>query len=511
MKDSWKQIGLWAGLILAITVVTYLPALRDGFVSDDQANIVDNQLLRTSEGLKKAWTDPGAQLQYYPLTYTGFWVEYHLWGLHAFGYHLVNVLLHALNAILFGMVLTRLSVPGAWLAALIYAAHPIHVESIVYISELKNVLSGFFYLMALLAYLRFLRSTQHHWWFYLLAFLLFVCALLSKTSVVSLPFAILLLQWWKQERVKRQDMLLLMPLLFAAAALGLLTAWVERHYVGAEGPEWQLTLVERCLVAGRVVWFYAGKLLWPHPLMFIYPRWQVDPAVWWQYVFPVATVLVIVALWVSRNQFGKAPLVAVLFFVGTSAPLPAFINVLFMRYSYVSDHFQYLPCMGLMALAAAGIWSGLRRNAQRAAAGSLLVLGLGMCSWQHCGAFYNEETLWRDTIAGNPACSMAQNNLGAILFDRGEDAEAVGHFEEALRVKPDYAEAYNNLGTAMARERKIPEAIGDYQQALRLKPDYANAHFNLGNALVQQGKVDEAIGHYRESLRINPLFRRSAL
>jgi tetratricopeptide (TPR) repeat protein len=495
---------LWAGLILLITFVTYLPALRDGFVWDDYENVAANQSLHTLDGLKQIWVNPHASYQYYPLTYTSFWIEFHLWGLRPAGYHLVNILLHALNALLLGILLESLAVPGAWLAALIFAVHPVHVESVAWITERKNVLSGFFFLASFLAYFRFTAGVERRWRWYALSLGLFLCALLGKTAAAVLPVAILLVLWWKQDRMRRADLLPVLPFFLLSAALGWVTVWVEVHDVGAQGPEWAMTKAQRVLMAGRAVWFYASKLAWPHPLTFIYPRWQIDPTAWQQYLFPAAAAAVIGLLWFFRRRIGKGPLAAVLFFVCAAAPVPAFIKVYFMHYSYVADHFQYLASMGLIALAVAVISGGMRPPAARTLACGAAVLALSILSWRRCGAFRNDESVWRDTLLGNPDCWMAQNNLGAILFDRGEDAEAVGHFEQALRVKPDYAEAYNNLGTAMIRERKIPEAIGDYQQALRLKPDYANAHFNLGNALVQQGKVDEAIGHYRESLRINP-------
>ncbi|HUI05697.1 MAG TPA: O-GlcNAc transferase, partial [Verrucomicrobiae bacterium] len=334
MNNAWRSVGVRAALVVALTVVAYLPVRNAGFVFDDHDSVTDNRSLRTLAGLGRIWTDPRASFQYYPLTYTSFWAEYHLWGLRPAGYHEVNVLLHAVNAVLVGVLLTRLGVPGAWLAALLFALHPVQVESVAWISERKNVLCGLFYLSSLLAYLRFGEEPQRRWGFYALSLGLFVCALWSKTSAVSMPFAVLLLLWWKQGRVRRREVVALIPFVAAGAALGLVTAWVEIHRAGAHGPEWQMSLLERCLVAGRVVWFYAGKLLWPYPLMVIYPRWHIDSGVWWQYLFPCGAAAVVVALWRWRDRLGKAPLVGVAFFAGSLVPVPAFINIAFMRYSY---------------------------------------------------------------------------------------------------------------------------------------------------------------------------------
>lgn len=495
---------LWAGLVFAITLVAYLPAMRNGYVWDDRQNVTDNRLLRTVEGLKQTWVDPSASFQYYPLTYTGFWIEYHLWGLHPLGYHLVNVLLHALNAILLGTLLTRLSVPGAWLAALIFAVHPVHVESVAWVTELKNVLSGLFFLSAFLAYWSYRQRTEYRRMFYALALFLFLLALLGKTSTVSLPIVILAVLWWKQGRVTRRDFLLVIPFILLALPMGLLTTWVERHYVGAEGAGWQLSLVDRLLVAGRVVWFYAGKLLWPHPLMFVYPRWEVNGSVWWQYLFPVAAIAVLLFLWCFRQRLGKAPFVAMLFYAGMVAPVPAFFNLWFMRYSYVADHFPYLASMGFIALVAAVFTVALRDRAARIATTIPALAVLGALSWQHCGVFRDDETLWRDTIAKNPACWMAYNNLGALLFDAGKTQEAIGYYEQALRVKPDHAEASYNLGNAYWQQGKRHKAMECYAKALQSSPKNAAAHYNLANALADAGQLQEAVVHYETALQIDP-------
>ena len=495
-----------AVLILMLTVMAYLPALRGGFIWDDHNNITDNQLLRTLEGLKKTWMDPHSSLQYYPLTYTSFWVEYHLWGLRPVGYHVVNVLLHALNAFLLGVLLTRLAVPGAWLAALLFAVHPVQVESVAWVTELKNVLSGFFCLSAFLAFLRFRQGAEHRWPTYSLSFLLFLCALLSKTSTVALPVAIFLVQWWKQERVTRQDVLPLVSFFPVGAALALLTIWVEKHHVGAEGAEWRFSLLERCLVASRVVWFAAGKFIWPHPLIFIYPRWRIDAAAWWQYLYPLGVIAVLVILWCSRKRVGKGPLAAVLFFVCTTAPVPAAFNLFFSRYSYVADHFYYLASIGLMALASAAICSALPSRKSRLAVVLPIVAVLGALSWQHCKAFRDDETLWRETVTKNPDAWMAHYNWGLILASQNKAAESIAEYTAALRVKPDYVDAHSNLGIVLAGLGKTAEAIAEYTVALRIDPHHVKVHNNLGVALASQGKLAEAVAEYMAALRIQPDF-----
>ena len=492
------------GLIVLVTVIAYAPALRSKFVWDDLQNVTANQSLRSADGLKQIWVNPHASYQYYPLTYTSFWIEYHLWGLLPFGYHLVNILLHALNAFLLGTLLSRLSVPGAWFAALIFAVHPVHVESVAWITERKNVLSALFCLASFLAYLRFTSSAEGRWRWYAFSFVLFSCALLAKTSTAVLPVAIFLALWWKQKRFLLVDGLRLLPFLLLSGALGRITIWVEEHDVGAQGPEWTMRFAQRILIAGRAVSFYAGKLVWPHPLMFIYPRWQINPASWWQYFFPAAVILLLGLLWLFRKRIGKGPFAAMLLFTCAAAPVPAFISLFFMYYSYVADHFQYLASMSLIALVAAGVWRALRSDIMRTTASGLIILSLLLLSWQHCGAFYNDETLWRDTAAKNPDCWLAHEQLTDILFNQGRIEEAAAENAELLRIRPDYGFARNYLGVFLARQGKYDEALTQFTAAVHDQPWNAFAHNHLGQALAMQGKLLEAMREFVEALRLDP-------
>ena len=324
-KGGWAHRPWFLALVLAVvTFAAYQPTWHAGFIWDDDTHVTENANLRSLHGLYRIWFEPLADQQYYPLQLTSFWIEYHLWGLRPFGYHAVNVLLHVLNALLLWMVLQQLDVPGAWLAAAVFAVHPVQVESVAWVSELKNLLSTTFYLGALLAFFRFrplsgeAQAGSPPWRFYWLAIALFLCALLSKTVACSLPAVLVLLLWWKRGRVERRDIGVLSPMFLLGITFGLMTAWLEKHHVGASGPEWSLSFLQRCLLAGRALWFYAGKLFWPHPLIFIYPRWEIDPGAWWQYLFPAAALVVLIALWWLRSRIGRGPLVAVLCFACTS-------------------------------------------------------------------------------------------------------------------------------------------------------------------------------------------------
>jgi tetratricopeptide (TPR) repeat protein len=492
-NGSWR----FALLLLVVTLVAYQPVLRHaGFIWDDDSYVTENPTLRSVDGLKGIWIKPGTTIQYYPLVFTSFWVEYHLWGLQPFGYHLVNILLHALNALLLWLVLRRLEIPGAWLAAMIFAIHPIQVESVAWITERKNVLSGLFYLLAALAYLRFRPLTDAKpsgawdWRIYPLLIALFLAALLSKTVTCSLPVALLLLVWWKTGRVAKRDALALAPLFALGAALGLVTVQMEKH-AGAAGAEWTLSFVQRGLVTGRALWFYATKLFWPHNLTFIYPRWEIDAGVWWQYAFPVAALAVLIALWWLRSRIGRGPLVATLCFAVTLAPALGFFDLYPFRYSYVADHFQYLACIGLIALTASAAAAMYQRAGQqgrdsgRLATALVLVL-LVVSTWKQAHIYRDQETLWRNTLTRNPAAWMAHNNLGAILIQQGKIEEGVWHSEQALQLNPDDSEAHYRLGVALERAGKTNDAIWHYQQALRTQPDYPKARNALARLQSRQ-------------------------
>ena len=484
--------------LLAATLVAYYPAWRGGPVWDDDGHLTRTEL-RSAEGLRRIWFEVGATQQYYPIVHSAFWAMDQMWGQDTLGYHLVNIVLHALSAFLVFVILTRLGVPGALMAAGIFALHPVHVESVAWMTELKNTLSGVFYLAAALVYLRFDQTRTRG--AYTVALLLFVLALLSKTVTATLPAALLVVFWWQRGSLTRKDVVPLVPFFVLGVAAGLLTAWVERTYIGAQGSEFDLSPVERVLLACRALWFYALQLVSPGDLIFIYPRWRIDASDALQYVYVVGVIVVVVALWMRRSRT-RAPLAALLLFAGTLFPALGFFDVYPFRYSFVADHFQYLASIPLIALAAAGI----ARFVPQRQTPALVILGvvLGVMTWQQSREYVSAETLYRATLEKNPACWLCHNNLAAMRMHEGDFAAALPHLQESLRLNPRNAEALNNHGFVLRVQGRYDEAIRAHEESLRLAPNAAGTLNNLGVALHGAGRPAEALVRYQEALRVDP-------
>jgi tetratricopeptide (TPR) repeat protein len=381
------------------------------------------------------------------------------------------------------------------------------VESVAWISELKNTLSGALCLASALLYLKFDENRNAKT--YAGSLILFLVGLLSKTAIAPLSAVLFVIIWWKRGRICwKRDVLPLVPLVTVGALAGLFTAWLERNYVGAQGTAFNFTFVERCLIAGRDFWFYLFKLFWPVNLIFIYPRWQISPAVWWQYLFPGALILLLVVAW-SLRRHSRAPLAAILIFLALLSPALGFINVYPFIYSFVADHFQYLACIGPLALTGAVIAIAVNSFAPRPAiyrplVYTILLLSLGILTWRQSTQYASVETLWRTTIARNPNGWMAESNLGLLLSQRGDVDEAIAHFEKVLQVRPSEPGGYSNLGNALLQKGLIDEAMAQFQTAVMISPNDADAQTNLGGALLGQGRIDEAIEYFTKALEKHP-------
>jgi tetratricopeptide (TPR) repeat protein len=481
LGDGWLFLAL-----LGATLLAYSPAWHGGFL----------------------WDDVGATQQYYPVTHAAFWLQHRLWGDATFGYHLVNIALHATSAFLMFRLLRTLAVPGAALAAAVFALHPIHVESVAWIAELKNTWSGVFVLASALAYLRFDADRSRRT--YLTALALFALALLSKTVTAPLPGVLLVVMWWKRGRLDlRRDVLPLVPFAALALGAGLLTTWFERTLIGAYGSEFQLSFLERCLVAGRVVWFYFTTLLFPVGLSFNYPRWAVSQSVWWQYLFPLAVVAVGAVFWMIRAR-SRAPLTTFLIFGGLLVPVLGFVDVYPFRFSYVADHFAYLASIPLIAVLAAGLTQGWRTLERRqivgAAAVAGLLAGLAALTYMQARPYASAEALYRHTIERNPNSWLAHNNLALALMGRSLD-EALFHSNQAASLNPADPVVHNDRGSILQRLGRTEAAIAEFREAIRLSPGgFATAHNNLCSSLGILQRYEDAIAACREALKQSPGF-----
>jgi tetratricopeptide (TPR) repeat protein len=546
-----------AGLFL-LALLPFLPALHNGFIWDDDHHVTGNPVLRSMEGLFRIWFVPGATPQYYPVVFTVFWVEFRLFGLHAPGYHTLNLFLHGINVLLLWRVLLRIGLPErvAVLAAVLWGVHPVQVETVDWIMELKNVLSTTLYLLSGRLLLRLWdfplpadRPVVRRGWTYAGAVGLFVLALLTKSVTASLPAAFLLILWWRRGTIGWKDVRPLLPFFAIGIVSGLVTAVVEQKLVGANGQEWALTPLQRVLIAGRASAFYAGKLAWPLHLTFFYPRWVVDPAVWWQWLFPAGVLGVALLLVLLRGRIGRGPAAAVLFFIGTLFPALGFINVYPFRYSFVADHFQYVACAGLLTLLAAG----LARVPWRAgiAIATVLVVGFGARSYARCLAYYNAFTLYSDVVAQDPNSWVGHALLAAEYAERDqvnnparpEVHEAIKHFAAATQLAPHVSENFEGLAQMDMKLERFPEAIERlkallarndlsknrraalladlglietlndrqdsamdyYRQAIEMDPAASyTAHYNLGRILAMKNRIDEAVAQFQAALKLLP-------
>jgi protein O-mannosyl-transferase len=522
-----------AALLIFAVVLAYLPVRHAGFIWDDEHHLTENPCIVGPLGLKDIWTSAAAN--YFPLVLTSLWLEHAIWALAPFPYHLINVLLHAGAGILLWRVLVRWRIPGAWLAAAIWSLHPVQVESVAWISEMKNTQSAVFYLAAIWLFTRWVESRRTaaedgthsiapaesgsmRRAFYAFALLCAACAILSKASTVMLPVALGLSWWWVARDWQWRHVLWLLPFAGLSAVASGWTIWEQKFHSGALGPEWNQTLIERMIISGKVVWFYLGKLIWPDPLIFVYPRWVIGLSL--SAVLPIAAVTaVLICSLRYRHGFGRPVFFAFGYFVALLFPVLGFFDVYFFRYSYVGDHFQYLASMGPIALFAAGVAQVLRFDSRPKSFGpenpparrfarygivAALCLALGTITWTAIKPYFSVESLWRTTLQKNPRCWLAAYNLGTALATTGHIDETITLFEKAIALKPDYTDAHINLGNALLNTGHPDAAVPHFEAALKLEPGNANAHYNLALSLGSLGQSDAAITHFRAALLAQP-------
>jgi tetratricopeptide (TPR) repeat protein len=523
-----------AALIALLVFFAFAPAVDNTTIWDDDDYVTENELLGAPDGLWRIWfgfdlagTDPVIVTcetpQYYPLVFTTFYIEHALWGLDPAGFHATNILFHALNAVLLALLLRRLGLAPAvaWFAAALFGVHPVTVESVAWISERKNVLSAFFYLLAFLSYLRFSDSGLRR--FYFVSLGLFVCALLSKSVTATLPVILVLAEYLRGRAIGVRTIARVVPFLVIGLVSGLFTAHIEKYHVGAAGAEWGFSIVERCLIAARALCFYAWKLVAPVNLTFIYERWNIDAAALWQYVFPAAAGAALLAAFLAQRRIGRLPFFCLCFFAVSLLPALGFVDFYPQIYSFVADHFQYIASMGVLILVAAAGGAAVARvprRARRAAAVSaagLVLITLCFLTRSQCRIYMDQESLWRDTIAKNEHDFLGRNNLGLLYLKKSHAGrtpaererlfdEAESLFRAAVEANPEFDKALHNLAGIYLGRGRLEEAESVCREALRLKPGSADGHNTLGEILRRLGRFEEAEQAYLEAIRLSPLF-----
>jgi protein O-mannosyl-transferase len=502
---------LLGAALAGVVILAYQPVWNAGFIWDDDVYVTGNPLLTASDGLRRIWFSLDSPSQYFPLVYTTFFLERGVWGLDATGYHWVNILLHAANALLLWRLLAKLQLPAAWLAAAIFALHPVQVESVAWITERKNVLMGLFFLLTLRAWVEFIDEEKSgRWRFYAAALVLYAFALAAKTTACTLPAALLIILWLKQLPITWRRAGQITPFVALGAGMGLVTVWWERYHQGTRGAAFAVGPLDRVLIANRAIWFYLGKLAWPSNLTFSYPHWTVSVSDSAAYLWLLLTAAAGAALWIAWRTVGRSIGAAALFFVATLAPVLGFIMLYTFRYTFVADHYQYLACIGPAALLGAGLARFGRGECPRgwkpaAIAGAVVILlTLGVLTWRQGRIYKSDETLWRDTLAKNPQCWLGCNNLGNDLLEQGDVDGAVAQFRLALQLEPGLPETHANIADALSRKGQLIEAIQEFENALALDPGLPEVHFNLANVLREKGEIRDAIAQYEEALRLKP-------
>jgi protein O-mannosyl-transferase len=543
LMASLPSRGVLAGTgILALAAfIAYLPSMNGGFVFDDNLLLTKNDLVRSPDGLRRLWCTTEA-VDYWPATNSAFWLQWQLWGMNPTGYHLTNVILHVIESLLIWTILRRLSIPGAFLAAMLFALHPVNAESVAWISSLKNGMAMLFLLLSIVWYLKCdmpvasaaapqaeaigrlattatPESARHRcstgrcllpagrclFW-YGMSLTAFVLTMLSKGSAIVLPGLLLGILWWRRP-LTRADFVRLTTFFFVAIILAGVNVWFQTH--GKDIVIRNASFTERLLDAGGVIWFYVYKTVLPVDLSFIYPQWrtEIGAAQWWLPL--LAAIVVTVALWWFRGGWSRPLFFAWGFFCVSLVPVMGFTDVGFMKYSLVADHYQHIAMIGLIALVAAGwhVWHKRSQSATRKATVAVavaLIAAFSFLTWRQSELYHDPIHLYQATLTKNPDCWVVHSNLAFALADAGLLKDATEQFRQTLHLRPDFADGYNDLGLTLATAGQIAEAVENYRQALRLRPDYADAHNNLGAALFQAGSREEAIEHYEQALRSRP-------
>lgn len=538
--SKWEAVTVKAVVILLASLWIYSPVFNGDWLWDDDYLITANPMVQSPDGVASFWVAP-TTADYLPLTMSLLWLMWKWFGMDSTGYHIAAVLLHALGSCLVWALLRMVGLRGAWLAGLIYAVHPICVESVAWVSELKNTFSLPFFLAAGCFFVRFEDTGRRVFYWAALGF--FLAAMLAKSSVVMFPVVMLLYIWWRRDRIAWRDLWNAAPFFLVSLLLGLVTLHFQHSRAIGNEPIPIGGFDSRFAIAGMAIFFYLSKILWPALLLPIYPQWDANPPEFSQFLAWPVLAGVLGVFWIRRKTWGRHALMGVGFYLITLLPVLGFVAMSYMRVSWVADHFLYIPMIGIVALVVGvGVRaSDLAGEKWKPVFGIFAAAVVGVLTyWSHryAGIWENEDKLWSYTLEHNWECWQAHNRIGAREFNRGNIDVALDHFREATRLRPDLAETQNNLGSAVLAKKDTKAAIGHFQEALRLSPDIAaiqanlarallldkqpaaaavlygdlarrfpqNAVFlcNLGVTLYQAGQKAEAIESFRRALEIDP-------
>jgi len=550
----WRDFLLHAAIIVLACLWVYSPSYHGDWLWDDDQLLTANPVVQSGSltGLSKLWFNPDGA-DFFPLSYTALWAQWPFFKNQPTGYHVTTIVLHLIGSLLLWALLDRMRIPGAWLSSLIFAIHPVAVESVAWVSETKNTLSLPLFLLACLCWVvqddehEGLRRTR----FYLLSIVFFLLAMLAKTSMVGLPVLLLLHAWWKRGTVTQQDLIRTSPFFLISLVLGLIT--IQYQHGRAIGAEKILVggVASRIATAGMAILFYLKQIVWPVTLLPIYPRWEVDPPKVWQFLAWPVIAAATAWLWANRGTadrpgWGRHALFGLGFFLLMVLPVLGFVTISYMRITWVADHFIYLPMIGVIALIGAAATRWYERSTPSAqplilAGGAILLATCGLLAFRYANAWAGEDALWTHTLKTNHDAWQAHNRLGAKKFSRGDIEGGFYHFTQSTRLRPDLGETHNNLGSALSAKGRLDEAIKEFAVACQLTPHVPAMRVNLANALFQagrfveasdaflfllekepnnaallnnyavtlyrQGKKDEAVRHFRSALEINPTLK----
>jgi protein O-mannosyl-transferase len=507
-------------VIAAACFVAYSPAIKGPFLWDDNKYVVNNPLLSAPDGLRRIWFSTDVPSQYFPLVYTTLRFEHQMWGLNPIPYHIDNIALHVISSLLLWLILRRLSIPAAFVAAAAFALHPVNVESVAWITERKNTLMLVFSLLSALFFIEFAlrnQSTRRAVVFYVLSLLCFALSLFSKTTACVLPIVLILILWLKEIPLNTKRLLQLAPYFVMGLAMGLLTMWWEHYHQGIDLVDLGLGPVGKVLIATRAIWFYAAKIFFPVTLVFSYPRWKIDSADPSQYVWLVACLFAAGGLFGWRKRLGRGVIASILFFVVALFPMLGFFQLYTFIYTFVADHYAYMATIGLITLVVAVGYQLIARLGKSGKIlgviiAAVLLLTLGNLTWRQARLYADPEIIWRDTLKKNPDSWLAHNNLGQVLLAQNKLDESIFHITRSLElakatpvVHPhDIVSAHFNLALAYRDQQKYDDAIRHLQQALAIDPNDSEAHCDLADILESQGRRDEAVTHYNQAVQIAP-------